>query len=391
MHFLRRFYQQTTQSPRAYSLIDIGRDTVKAVVVQVKPGAVAEVVGYGLAETGGYDITGGRLEASEVVSPVNIALTLAEDHTESLLGQKLVPDDVIFAITGQATTGKLFTIRHIRPQPRQPISKKELRQLRAKAERTVRQGLTELHRDGGRWRALAVNDVGLRLDSYLVVEGLGRTGREMSLSLFGVTAQAGAWRALEEVAERLNLRVVEVVAASQALASLVPHPEAIVLDVGFSGTTLCLLKNDALVGSQWLPFGDDFFLRPLTEVLQIGLSEAKRLKQEWFAGELRADEVHFIEAQLGKARQRWYEEVMLALLELTKGVPLPWKIYLTGGGSLFPGLEALLVSDPDHFDRAPEVTRINKSSVMGLKDLTDGLNYDLFALTLSLVVGLPAR
>lgn len=388
MHFLRRFYQQTTQRPRAYSLVDLGRDTVKAAVVLVKP-EVIEVLGYGLAETGGPDLTGGRLEATEAVSAVNIALTLAEDQTERVLGYKLVPDEAIFAVAGQATAGKLFTVRQMRPQPERPISKKELRQLRSKAERIVQRGLNDLPLDGGRWQALAVNDVGLRLDNHLVLEGVGRTGRELSLALFGVAVQASARRALDEVAERLNVLLVNVIAASQGLASLVPQPEGIVLDVGYAGTTICLIKNDALVATSWLPFGDSFFLQPLAESLDIGPRDAMQLKQAWSAGELGAEEAHYLDLRLANVRQRWYEAVLTTLLKFSKGGALPWKIYLTGGGSLLPGLEALLVSDPLHFNRAPDVTRLGQNSLAGIKDLTDGLNYDLFALTLSLVVGVP--
>src|SRR5512147_955908 len=98
MKLLHRFPQGTKQRPIAYSLVDIGRDTVKAVVALVKPDAAeVEIIGYGLAETGGHDITGGRLEAAAVTAPVNAALTQAEDSTEAVVGRKIVPDDVIFA------------------------------------------------------------------------------------------------------------------------------------------------------------------------------------------------------------------------------------------------------------------------------------------------------
>jgi hypothetical protein len=64
MRFLHRFQPKQKQKPTAYSLIDVGRDTVKAAVVLVIPDNVEpQVIGYGQAETGGHDITGGRIEA----------------------------------------------------------------------------------------------------------------------------------------------------------------------------------------------------------------------------------------------------------------------------------------------------------------------------------------
>ena len=85
-----------------------------------------QIIGYGLAETGGHDITGGRLEADAVTAPVNRALTQAEDSTERFIGQKIVPDDVIFALAGRATLGELFTVRQTRTKSSEPIVAKEL-------------------------------------------------------------------------------------------------------------------------------------------------------------------------------------------------------------------------------------------------------------------------
>ena len=69
--------------------------------------------------------------------------------------------------------------------------------------------------------------------------------------------------------------------------------------------------------------------------------------------------------------------------------PLPRRIFLTGGGSLMPGLDKLLRSDPVPFDGAPEVARLGPKSLPPVQDLTDGLNYNFYLLTLSLMVGLP--
>src|SRR5512145_1771012 len=116
MKFLHRFPQGKKRRPLVYSLVDIGRDKVKAVVAQINPEtAELQIIGSGLAETGGHDITGGRLEAAAVTAPVNAALTQAEDSTEGIVGRKVVPDDVIFALASRATVGRLFTVEQTRP------------------------------------------------------------------------------------------------------------------------------------------------------------------------------------------------------------------------------------------------------------------------------------
>jgi cell division ATPase FtsA len=390
MKFLRRFSQRKAQKPASFSLVDIGRDTVKAVVILVIPGTPEpQIVGYGLAETGGCDIAGGRLGAAAVINPVNTALSQAEDSTEKVVGQKIVPDDVIFAVAGRATVGELFTVRQTRLTPAAPISVKELNHLRARAERLARQGLARLPIEGGHWQALGVTDAGVRLDEHLVLDGVGLTGQNLTFSVFGVAGQAGALRALELLANRLDLTIANIVAAWQALAAVAPYAEAVVLDVGFSGTDICLIRDDALVAAKWIPLGGEFFTLSLAQAMEIEPGEAKKLKHALSNGYLSQDEVEQAETFLDEAYGRWYDAVMELLTESSGERPLPRRIYLTGGGSLLPGLGRLLRADPTPFHRAPEVAWLSQHLPSTVKDLTEGLDYNLFSLALSLTVGVP--
>lgn len=390
MKFLSRFQRKVKQTPTAYSLIDVGRDIIKASVILMIPDNIEpQIVGYGQAETGNHDITGGRIEADAVTQPTNAALTQAEDSTEVYIGRKIVPDDVIFVLAGRATIGELFTVKQARPNPAEPISIKELNSLRVRAERLVRRRLENTSFEGGQWQPLAVTDAGIRLDDHLVLDGVGLTGKEISFSVFGVAGQAGALRALEVLARRLDLAIANIVASPHALASITPHTEAIVLDIGFSGTDLCLIRNDALVATDWMPLGGYFFTQSLAKVMGLGLEEAKTLKHAYSNGALTAAEVAQVETYLEPLRSRWYEAVMEVLTDLSLDKALPKRIYMTGGGSLLPGLDKLLRSDPLPFDSAPEVFQLGRKKLSSIKDLTDSLDYNIFALTLGSTIGLP--
>lgn len=384
-------YQQTKEKgPTAYSLLDIGRDTIKAVVVLVTPKQPEpQAVGYGLVDTGGHDITGGRLEAEAVTGLVNEALVQAEDSAERYIGRKVVPDDVILTLAGRATVGRLFTVKRNRPKPDGLISAKEMANLRLRAEKMARKGLARFTFKGGQWQPLAVTDAGLRLDNHLVLEGVGLVGRELTFSLFGVAGQASALRALEVVAHRLDLAITNIVASPQALASTIPYAESIILDIGYSGTDVCLLRDDALVGCDWTPFGGYFFTQSLARALAVDAAQARSLKHGLAGDGLNLDERIVVERNLADSRQRWYDAVMEILKALSPGQPLPKRIYLTGGGSKLPGLDKLLRTNPAPFDAAPEVLRLGSQSSFPLKVLTDALDFNLFSLALSLTVGLP--
>jgi cell division ATPase FtsA len=391
MNFLHRFRPQKSSKPMSVSLVDIGRDTVKALVILVVPNTnEPQIVGYGLAETDGHDVAGGRLEAAAVTNPVNAALTQAEDSTEKMIGQKIVPDDVIFALPGRATRGELFTIRQSRPDASKSVTVKEITRLNTRVERVARQKLSELPVERGQWQALAVTDAGIRLDGRLVLDGVGLNGQELALSVFGVAGQAGALRALELLATRLDLRIENVVASWHALALTVPYAEAIVLDVGFSGTDICLVRDGALVAAGWFPIGGEFFTLALVQALNISRRHALDLKHAWGDGVLSEEEADQVDVWLEKAQYRWYKTVMQLLAKFSAQRPLPWKIYLTGGGSLLPGLARFLRADPRPFVRAPELGRLGQLSPVRIRDLTDGLDKNLFSLAASLTVGLPA-
>ncbi|GAB4443685.1 MAG: hypothetical protein Kow0031_25970 [Anaerolineae bacterium] len=391
MRFLQRFQRSQSQAPAAYSLVDVGRDTVKTAVLLKIPGtADLQVVGYGIAETGNHDVTGGRKEAEAVVDAVNIALTRAEDSAEQVIGQKIVPDDVIFAVAGRATVGKLVTVRQTRDRFSAPVTEKELNKLRLKAERLLPQALVESAFEGGQWLPLAATDAGLMLDNRHVVGGIGLPGREMSLSVFGVAVQVSALRALEVLAEALNLNLVNVVAAPHALASVSPAAEAIIMDIGFTGTDICLVRRNALVATDWIPFGGHFFTRALIEGLKITPIEANRLKHAFAAGELLdGPQADAVAGHLEKALYRWYRAAMEVLRQFALTGPLPRRIYLTGAASQLDGPDWLLKSDAGPFEAVPEVGYLGQSSLPMVQNLTEAMNYTQMALTLSLSIGVP--
>jgi cell division ATPase FtsA len=391
MKILHQWQRQKKQSPTSYSVVDVGRDTVKAAVVLCIPqNPEPQVVGFGLAKTGNIDITGGRNAAEAVVGPVNQALTQAEDSTERYLGRKIVPDDVIFAVAGRAAIGQLLTVEHIRPKSLSPITAKEVIALRQRAEKLVPPGLSEAAFEGGQWQPLAITDAGTWLDNRRVageVEGL--TGRKLTHSVFGVGVAASALRGLEVLAEQLDLSLANVVASPHALAALAPGADAIILDMGFSGTDICLIKHDALVAMEWTPFGGHFFTQSLAQAMEVPLPMALALKHNFAIGTLSPERNLQVETHLETAYERWYNGVMDILTGFFVDEPLPRQIYLTGGASQMPHLDRLLKFDPAPFEAVPEVAHLTRPHLSAIKDLTDSLDYTLMALTLGLTIGIP--
>lgn len=368
----------------------MGADTVKAVVVAARSGQV-QVVGHGLAASHGHDLVGGRREAAALTAATNEALIQAEDGAEPVLGYKLVPDDVLFVVPNRATRHELITVRQTRAQPRTPIVAAEVAALWNRAERLARQQLAAASTPagGGQWRPLAVTTAGLWLDGHLVTEAEGLSGQELVCSVFGVAVQAAAWRAFERIAARLELSVFDLVAASQALATVIPRREALVLDVGVTGTDCYILRHDALVAAGRAPFGGAFFTQALSRAFGVDEAAAEALKVAYGAGALSEEDVELVERGLQPALQRWRKAVADELQRLANGTPLPGHLYFVGGGSFLPGLQRglltwLSANTEPTFEHAPEIEALGEGRLPGVQGGPSGPRGILFALALSL-------
>ncbi len=180
----------------------------------------------------------------------------------------------------------------------------------------------------------------------------------------------------------LGLNIIKVVATAQALTALVSANEAIVLDVGFSGTGIYVMGNGLLIKTTWVALGGNFFTQSLARVAQTTMPIAKEWKHALTAGDLTAQEAQWLNSHLDTARQRWSDAVLEALKPLA--LHLPRHIYLTGGGSKLPGLAKSLRLASAMYHYAPEVTSLKINSSPTIKNLVGQFDEQLFALAIGL-------
>jgi cell division ATPase FtsA len=387
MSFFNSFRWQPKPIP--YSIIDIGQDTIKVAIVLMSPNSTElEFIGYGLAKTKGHDITAGRVEAESITEAVNMALTEAEDNTQKIIGYKVVPDEVLFILPSQATVEQLFVIQQTRPDM-MPMSSKELKQRRGRAKQTAQQNLSELSSmKNGYWQNLEIRETGFYVDNRPVLDGVGLTGQTLSFLFWGVSVQPRLLRALETLANKLSLTISKTVPASQTLVNLIRHQEAIILDIGFAGTGICLVQSGVLTATHWVPYGGEFFTQSLVHAADMKPHVANALKIDFANGKLPQREVDWLNRCFNGARQQWYEVVMTTLCDLSPDVPLPRQIYLTGGSSQMPGLSNLLRLNHTSFDGAPELMNLANRSLPNIKNRVGAIDYRLFSSILGVAVGI---
>jgi len=345
--------------PRNFSLIDLGTDTVKAVVV-CRENKGARVLGYGFAPTEGHDLGGGRAELVVLAAATDAALVAAEDQTERLGPGKVVPDEALFCIPARLTRGECLTVRQTRAEPRVPIAPQEVKSTWERMERLARERLPLMGDDDESWKPLAITPGAITVDGHQVTDPVGLKGEELSLSAFGMAVRPLALRTVEAIAERLDVTLVDAVAAPQALANAVPQREGILLDVGAEGTSVHVIQLGMLVATGWWPQGGAFFTGSLARTFRCPLDEAEALKRAYADHALSARDHDLVSRSLVEPVAAWREALIARLHQVIREVSacrpanrplnsnnagsLPGRIYLTGGGSLLPDLAQALGS-----------------------------------------------
>jgi cell division ATPase FtsA len=340
-----------------FSLVDFGTDTIKAMVVRKEKSGV-RVLGYGFASAEGRSLRGGRAEMVELAAIVDRALAAAEDQTEAAGRRKVVPDEALFCIPSQLTRGECFTVQQTRTDPTVPIASRELKSMWERVERLARERLTLPGDDREAWKPLALTPGPAMVDDHYVTDPVGLKGRELSLSTFGVAVRPSALKTVAMVAERLELALVNVVSASQALASVLPQWDGVLIDIGAYGTSVQLIQHDALVATSWWPQGGEFFTEYLSRIFSCSRDDAEALKRAYSDSALSTTDKALVARSLGKPVSTWVETLVTNLRQMgaealarrsmngpisaSHAGALPGRIYLTGGGSLLPDLSQAL-------------------------------------------------
>ena len=363
---------------------------MKAAVVDMSSPQNIRVLGHSLAETYGRDIAGGRAQAAELADATNRALQEAEDATEAAIGRKIVPDDAVFLLPSRALAGTTVTVSRRRPPRSDAISAAELDALWEKAVQKTQHTLESLPDTGADWVIQNITQTELRLDGKLVSDPVGLRGRNLSLGAYGVTCHPATIRGIEQLAERLDLNIHQLVPIPQSLAALVPGGDALLLDVGAGGTDCLYVRHGALIDTRRVLFGGNFFSRHLSNRFKCDLADAEALKIAFGSNSLVENDVRLVRRGLEEALWRWATETVSAINQLLPAVDfpqLPPHLYFTGGSAILPGLKNMLLyalKDAGRtFEHPPQIVNLGEHALADFRGDPGGLRGVLFAPVLS--------
>lgn len=380
--------------------LDIGTENVKALIGRIRPedGGI-DVIGMGRTHQELTDMQAGAIaDIGAVVKNCDNALSQAEQQAGVSVRSSVI------GIAGELIKGTTTTVRVVRRQPKKPLDMAEVERIiklvQQRAEAKAREQLAwEL--GGKKIDVKLVNSalVSIEIDGYPVTNPVGFQGSDIMVQLYTAFAPLIHIGAIERTAEQLDIELVAVAAEPFGVArSVVGNDQsaslsAILIDIGGGTTDIAVVNDGGVQGTKMFGIGGRAFTRAIERNLNVTYEQAEELKLGLSDGKVPSKQVEAVEAALNKTLDVWMSGVELALSEFTKLDHLPHTVFLCGGGSSLQLLVDRLHDSNWYgklpFTRKPIIEHINPEQVVGIDDLTGGVNDHTFITALGLLrVGL---
>jgi len=379
MTVLRRFWTREgeAESLSACTALDVGTEFAKALVFDID-GGIGRVRGVGRKRQGLAHMQSGTVaDISAVVDNCAVALQEAEE----MAGFR--PEQVVIGIAGELVKGFTTVIDQQRPKADLPITPPELGKL---IEGVQRQAMREAERSVTWETGLQSVDVrlvhaavvGAWIDGYAVTNPIGFQGRNVRIAIFDAFAPLVHLGALQTVAAKLDLELVAVVAEPYAVARVLDSEQvrqggALFIDVGGGTTDVALVRQGGIEGTRMFALGGRAFTKSIADRLELPFPRAEALKVDYARG-IAGDREAAVREIVADDVAVWAAGVELVMEELAAGDLLPGRIYLCGGGSRLPEIEAALGAESFNrelpFARPPEVTILAPEQIETIRDET---------------------
>jgi cell division protein FtsA len=380
MTVLRRLWtrDQGGEALTACTALDVGTEFAKALVFEIEGGR-GVVKGVGRKRQGLAHMQSGTVaDISAVVDNCAVALQEAEE----MAGFR--PEQVVIGIAGELVKGFTTVVDQQRPKADLPISQPELGKL---IEGVQRQAMREAERSVTWETGLQSVDVrlvhaavvGAWIDGYAVTNPIGFQGRNVRIAIFDAFAPLVHLGALQTVAAKLELELVAVVAEPYAVARVLDSEQvrqggALFIDVGGGTTDVALVRQGGIEGTRMFALGGRAFTKSIADRLELPFPRAEALKVDYARG-IAGDREAEVREIVADDVAVWAAGVELVMEELSAGDLLPGRIYLCGGGSRLPEIEAALRAERFwkrlSFARPPEVTVMGPGLIETITDATD--------------------
>lgn len=336
--------------PRVRGVVDVGSDTIKALLFEVDP-----------APAGGTAINSdgilGRVRPIEKFvwelpasySTLNLVRKIRENVFAMVRRVEQAPEEILIAL-GPTVAEYATRIWRIAPEGNGKIlTRADIREY----WRRLTADNTDLR------RAMIAAPIGLAVNGYPLIWGENWFSEEVlpsaqvrdisfrTLSLY-MTVENGAMFA--EIKNSLGGMPVEFIPLAlvekEAVSGFMGVREALVADVGGDETSLFVIRQGRFEESAFIPFGTRGFAEALGKKTGLGFTESRAAMRQYVQGMGDERSRSLAAEAASRAAGQWKELFSRALESFYAGGPMPENVLLAGGGARFPELRRVLAA-PD--------------------------------------------
>jgi cell division protein FtsA len=387
------FLGRKVKSKKKYLLaLDIGTEFVKALIFRLEEelSDEGEVKTFGrIIGVGRQRQLSGHMLTGAVADIDGVTLTCQKAINQAVREARVKPNKAVIGIAGEFIKGATTNFVYQRENSEEVISLAELQNLIQKIQwrafdRMRRQLAYEICRPEIEIKPINALLTEIRIDGYQVTNPLGFQGKEIFLGIFNVYAPLVHLRAVENIASKLNVELLSIVAEPYALTKIScfnPTAGAIFIDIGGGTTDIALVRQNRVEGIKSFALAGQTFTKRLSQMFDLDLMEAERIKMRHIQQRLSQSVQWKIRDILKSDLRVWLNGVELVLEEFDQAEYFPPLILLCGGGSLLPGIRNILKRekvqkrwlDKFPFSQPPKVGFIQAKQINNIIDQTDSL------------------
>lgn len=354
----------TTLELRA--LLDLGASGARAMLVAVQSDSV-EVLGYG--RTAGD----GRAMRREFVSDLaEEALGAAEQETTRYRALPAIADVGLIGVSGPHLTAEPIVLRLPRQMSEEPLERHEIVTAFGRVRRRIEEQRDALASEQKVPQTIIGSEVvGLYVDVHEVKGLPGPAGTPLAAATCGFILPDAQIDALNAVAADLELELVDMVPALQAVGRALPISDAVILDVGHTHTGVAVVEGRRLSHSRSISYGGASFTNSIQTALGISGRAAEVAKHRFALGQGSDEGRHQVATALASGIANWVEMVAQELAIVAGQAPLPEQIFLFGGGSRLPALLTELRTykwPSELFEHPPSVDTLYPHQLQRIRD-----------------------
>ena len=338
MNVFSKIFRRNEFSGNYFISLDIGSEIVKALVLRAdKKKEKVFIIGVGQERQKQSNMQGGSI--SDVAGVVHICKKAIDS---AVTMAKIRPTKVIIGMDGELIKIMTVKVNYIRNNPKSKIDVKEMKDIVCKMKLNsfakVKKRMSKEGMGSADIKIASAVVADICIDGYGVMSLVGFRGNEIELKIFNSILSDKNFKTIKNVAKKLSLDVIGIIAEPYAVAMSMGIKEiikfnAILIDIGGKTTNITIISEGSVRRVNTFNIGGRTITKSLADELNLEFSEAEKLKIDYSSKQVQKEFSSKIKKILDRDISIMFTGVELSLGEFFNSNLLPSQILFYGGAS----------------------------------------------------------